>query len=539
MQGIQLNKWRQSVAEACTSQNRPCQANVKPHAHGPRYVLTLVLLLCFATALTMQGQTFTSLVNFDEANGSWPARMTLVQGLDGKLYGTTFGDPNSGNKTSSGTVFKITISGALTTIYPFCSQPNCMDGVNPNGGLVLGTDGNFYGTTSFAGGGNFGGTVFKTTPAGKLTTLYNFCSQPNCTDGSAPIGPLIQATDGNFYGTTQTGGAHPNSDGGGGTVFKITPSGVLTVLYSFCSHSNCTDGEAPFGGVIQAADGDLYGTTSAGGPVTKACPPAPAGCGTVFKITTAGAFTSLHDFHFGTDPEADVVQASDGNFYGTTGLGGGGKQCSPDGSRGCGTVYKMKPGGLTTTLYSFCTRSGCPDGATPVSPLLQATDGNFYSTARGGGEGTSPGDGTVFKITPSGALTVLHSFVGPDGNGAASGLVQATDGNFYGTTWHGGTAKACDPPPDGGCGTVFKLSVGLRPLVKTLPTSGNVEAKVFILGTDLSGTTAVDFNGTPARFTVVSPTEIKTTVPSGATAGTVTVRTPKGTLKSNVPFRVH
>jgi hypothetical protein len=134
---------------------------------------------------------------------------------------------------------------------------------------------------------------------------------------------------------------------------------------------------------------------------------------------------------------------------------------------------------------------------------------------------------------------VLHSFVGADGNGPASGLVQATDGNFYGTTWHGGTASACDPPPDGGCGTVFKLSVGLRPLVNTLPTSGNVGAKVFILGTDLRGTTAVDFNGTPARFTVVSPTEIKTTVPSGATAGIVTVRTPKGTLKSNVQFRVH
>jgi uncharacterized repeat protein (TIGR03803 family) len=350
---------------------------------------------------------------------------------------------------------------------------------------------------------------------------------------------LVQATDGNFYGTTQIGGAHPNSDGGGGTVFKITPGGVFTVLYSFCSRPSCTDGEAPLGGVIQAADGDLYGTTSAGGPVTKACPPAPAGCGTVFKITTAGAFTNLHDFNLGIDPAADVVQASDGNFYGTTRWGGRGTQCGSLGPSGCGTVYKMKPGGFTTVLYNFCTQTGCPDGAQPASPLIQATDGNFYSTAWFGGEGAGPGAGTVFKIIPGGTLTVLHSFVGPDGYGPGSGLVQATDGNFNGTTWHGGTAiGACGSPPDGGCGTVFKLSVGFGPFVKTLPTSGNVGAKVFILGANLTAATAVNFNGRAATFSVVSPTEIKTTVPSGATTGTVTVTTPKGTLKSNVPFRV-
>jgi uncharacterized repeat protein (TIGR03803 family) len=132
MQGIKLDKWRQSIAEACTHQNRPYQATVKRDGRGPRCVLALVLLLCFATALTMQGQVFTPLVSFNEANGSWPSG-TLVQGLDGKLYGTTFGDPNSTNKTGSGTVFKITTSGALSTIYTFCSQPNCTDGMEPGG----------------------------------------------------------------------------------------------------------------------------------------------------------------------------------------------------------------------------------------------------------------------------------------------------------------------------------------------------------------------------------------------------------------------
>ena len=170
------------------------------------------------------------------------------------------------------------------------------------------------------------------------------------------------------------------------------------------------------------------------------------------------------------------------------------------------------------------------DGADPIGGLVQAADGNFYGTASGGG---GENVGTVFEITSGGTLTMLYSFCSvtncTDGNGPHAGLVQATDGNFYGTTYAGGTP---------GEGTVFSLSKGLGPFVETHPTSGKVGAKVRILGTDLTGATSVTFNGTAATFTVVSKSEITTTVPTGATTGKVKVVTPSRTLSSNVPFRV-
>jgi uncharacterized repeat protein (TIGR03803 family) len=277
--------------------------------------------------------------------------------------------------------------------------------------------------------------------------LHSFDS----TDGAGPEAALIQATDGNFYGTTSGGGVHAS-----GTVFKITPAGKLTTLYSFCSQTNCPDGANPIAGLIQATDGNFYGTATQGGA---------NGGGTLFKITPTGKLTTLHTFD-GTDgfnPEATLVLATDGNLYGTT--------C-------CGGV---------------------------------------------------DGDGTIFKITPSGKLTALHTFDGTDGEFTAQALVQDTNGKFYGTA------------PDGGAksdGTVFSLSVGLGPFVETQPTSGKVGTPVKILGTDLTGATSVTFNGTAVVFKVVSASLITTKVPPGATTGTVEVKTPKGTLKSNVVFRV-
>jgi uncharacterized repeat protein (TIGR03803 family) len=200
----------------------------------------------------------------------------------------------------------------LTTLYTFCSQPGCTDGGKPfYGGLVQAGDGNFYGTT-YLGGTKNGGTVFKVTPGGALTTLYNFCSQTNCADGTAPTAGLVQATDGNFYGTTYSGGS--NADG---TVFKITSSGTLTTLYSFCSQPSCTDGYSPYAGLVQGSDTNFYGTTSVGGA---------HGFGTVFKISSQSPYTltTLHSFSVadGTSPQAGLMLASDGNFYGTT-VGGG------------------------------------------------------------------------------------------------------------------------------------------------------------------------------------------------------------------------
>jgi uncharacterized repeat protein (TIGR03803 family) len=488
-------------------------------------------LLCLATAFVAQGQTFTTLVDFDDNNGDGPSG-SLVQGLDGNLYGTT-ADGGGGRGANCyngtlgcGTVFKITPGGTLTTLYSFCIQTNCPDGAGPSG-LVLATDGNFYGMSG-GGGANDGcgnlvgcGTVFKITPGGKLTTLYRFCSQTSCPDGYSPFGPLVQGTDGNFYGIAQGGGAHP-----GGTVFRITPSGTLTTIYNFCAQTNCSDGTGPNSPLVLSTDGDLYGTTAGGGNSE--------GSGTAFKITTSGTLTTLLLFDLSRHPEAGLVQATDGNFYGTSFEGGGNRGCGDN--SGCGSAFKMKPGGALTTLYRFCSQTNCTDGASPQAPLVQGTDGNFYGTTSVGGGNND--EGTVFRIMPSGALTTLHTFVrspSTDGYYVTSGLVQATDGNFYGSTTFGGTSTNCNGD---GCGTLFSLSVGLGPFVRTLPTSGKVGAAVKILGTDLTGATGVSFNGTAATFSVVSSSEIKTTVPTGATTGTVKVTTTGGTLKSNVVFRI-
>jgi uncharacterized repeat protein (TIGR03803 family) len=181
----------------------------------------------------------------------------LIQGTDGNFYGTAgFGGANGGY----GTVFKVTPAGTLTDLYNFCSQSDCTDGDSPTGGIIQGTNGMFYGITN-VGGTNGDGTLFKMTSSGKLTTLYNFCSKNGCTDGSRPFAGLIQATNGNLYGTTSLGGTNGNY----GTVFKITPGGKLTTLYSFCAQSGCTDGANPEGKLVQSTDGNFYGTTFAGG----------------------------------------------------------------------------------------------------------------------------------------------------------------------------------------------------------------------------------------------------------------------------------
>src|ERR1017187_7371382 len=206
-------------------------------------------------------------------------------------------------------------------------------------------------------------------PAQTLTTLYSFCSLGfPCTDGEVPFAGLVQATNGDLYGTAYFGG--PN---GGGAVFKITPGGTLTTLYSFCSQSNCTDGAVPMAGLVQAANGNFYGTTESGGRANGRY-------GTVFKITPTGTLTTLHRFN-GTDgasPHAGLVQAADGNLYGTASSGG---------ATGGGTVFKITPTGELTTLYSFCSQTNCTDGGQPLAGLVQDTNGDFYGTTYGGGGG--------------------------------------------------------------------------------------------------------------------------------------------------------
>jgi uncharacterized repeat protein (TIGR03803 family) len=464
-----------------------------------------ILMLFAATAIASHAQTLTTLVSFDGSNGANPYVMSLLQSVDGNFYGTTSGLGGA----SDGTIFTINSTGALTTIYTFCTETGCVDGAQPYPGLALGSDGDFYGTTHL-GGTERHGTVYKITPAGKRTTLYNFCSVAYCVDGWHPHGALIRGPNGNFYGTTKHGGA--NNDG---TVFEITPQGALTTLHSFQK----IDGAQPTAGLILATDGNFYGTTAGGGDLS--CQP-PNGCGTIFEITPAGVLTTLHNFSGGTEgktPGAGLIQAGNGNFHGTTQYGG---------AKGHGTVFQFIPGGALTTLHAFYNT----DGAQPTSGVIQATDGNFYGTTSLGGDLTceSPnGCGTIFEITPAGGLTTLHSFDAIDGVYPAGGLVQATNGSFYGTTYSGGL---------GVDGTVFSLSTGLGAFVRLQYYSGKAGNTIRVLGQGLIGTKGVSLNGTRASFTVKSDTLLQTTVPPGATTGYVTVSTPSGTLTSNAPFHV-
>jgi uncharacterized repeat protein (TIGR03803 family) len=464
----------------------------------PFVVLLGLLGALAAFSLSAWAQTFKVLHSFDGTEGSGPTT-PLIQATDGTLYGTTY----DGGAFGAGTLFTITPGGTLATLYSFCAESDCRDGRWPTAPLIQATDGNFYGTT-YAGGASGKGTVFKITPSGTLTTLYSFCSQNGCVDGDESYGGLVQATDGNFYGTAFLGGAY-----GYGTIFKITPTGVLTTLHSFCAPTqySCPDGGWLAAGLIQATDGNLYGTTLGGGAYTW---------GTVFRITLSGAFTRLYSFPGGTggaQPEAPLIQGIDGNFYGTTYAGG---------ASGGGTVFKITPGGTLTTLYSFCSQSDCADGDAPEAGLIQATDGNLYGATYGS-------KGSIFKLTLSGALTTMRQFHGMDGAFPDAALVQDTNGRFYGTTSSGGLYSI---------GTVFALSTGLAPFVETRPNHGKVGWVIQILGNGLGSATSVTFNGTPAVFEVIAHTLIGATVPAGATTGTVAVTTRSGVLSSNVPFRV-
>jgi uncharacterized repeat protein (TIGR03803 family) len=453
-----------------------------------------IFLLWATGAVALRAQTFNTLYAFGIPPVDQIPDSGLGQGTDGSFYGTT----EIGGSDEIGTVFRITPNGTLTTLLSFDGS----DGFLPQAGLVQGTDGNFYGTTE--GGSDSGGTVFKITPNGTLTTLHRFDGK----DGAFPEAALVQRGDGNFYGTTSEGGAP-----GYGTVFKITPGGTLTTLHSF----DVADGRGP-NGLVQGTDGSYYGTTAYGG-VSTACK-ATLGCGTIFRIAPDGTLTTLYTFGgmHGGMPLAGLVQAADETFYGTTFSGG---------ANSGGTIFRITPSGNLTTIYNFGPGGELSmNGAYPDGALVQANDGSFYGTTYEGGAHAA---GTIFKITPSGTLTTLHTFDRTDGEYLSAGLTQGTDGTFYGTTSRGGTDDN---------GTVFSLSVGLGPFVEMLPMSGKVGAAVKILGTSLTGATSVTFNGTEADFTVDSHSLITTTVPVGVTSGKVHVTVPRGTLSSNVPFSV-
>jgi len=358
--------------------------------------------------VTAPGVTLATVYSF--RNGSDGANPNgLVVATNGYLYGTA----NWGGVNGSGTLFRVSTNGALTTLHAFTGGN---DGYSPKAGLTKGADGNLYGT-AWAGGANNSGTIFRMSLNGALTTLHAF---NGANDGDSPLAGLVQAADGNFYGTASSGGSS-----GGGTVFKVTPNGALTTLHSFVG----ADGSDPVTGLVQAKDGNLYGTTKRGGANDYD--------GTVFKISTSGALTTLFDFK-GTNsfsPRGGLVQGSDGNLYGTTFNGG---------AHGRGTVFRIAPEGVLTTIHSF---NGSGDGQWPAAAVFEGQDGYFYGTTSYGG---TYGDGTVFRMSPNGQLTSLLYFDGFIGANPAAPLVMATDGSFYGTTINGGA---------NGDGTVFRLTV--------------------------------------------------------------------------------
>jgi len=344
-----------------------------------------VLAIVFLVPLMAHGQgTLTTLHSF----GGPYSFNKLTQGTDGNFYGSSLWGGTNGLSA----IFKMTPTGTLNILASLVSDAS---------DLVQGTDDNFYGTTG-EGRNGFGG-VFKIAAAGSFTIPFAF----NGTNGDVycedfPLAPLTEGTDGNFYGTTYSGGKSDN-----GTVFKVTPNGILTTLVLFQGNN----GANPSGGLLRASDGNFYGQTIAGGSF---------GNGTIFKMTPAGSLTTSVSFN-GTNGSACascLTQGSDGNFYGTTSSGG---------VKNLGTVFQMTPGGVLTTLVDF---SGT-NGANPVGSLIQGTDGNFYGAAASGG---TNGQGTIFRMTPSGELTNMVTFNFENGYNPADGLIQGADDNLYGTT---------------------------------------------------------------------------------------------------------
>ncbi len=362
-------------------------------------------------------------------DGATPYYAGLIRGSDGSFYGTT----RYGGAYDEGVVFRINAAGAESVIYSFGTGGET-DGAFPYGGLIQDSDGNIYGTTT-TGGANNAGSVFKITAAGIESVFYSFGAGGSA-GGTYPYAGLIQADDGNFYATTNSGGAY-----GLGAVIRITPAGAGSVVYSFGAGGS-KDGAAPVARLVQASDGNFYGTTSLGGANNS---------GIVFRLTAGGVETVLHSFGGtggvsggidGGGPFAGLIQGLDGNLYGATSGGG---------AFDSGTIFRITMSGAESVLYSFGA-GGSADAAEPSASLIQGSDGNFYGTSVGGG---AQNQGTVFRVTAAGAESVLYSFMGTggasglDGAGPSAGLIQDGDGNAYGTTRYGGAY---------GQGTVFVVT---------------------------------------------------------------------------------
>ncbi len=377
---------------------------------GQGLVLTVVAL-GFASAAQAQTYTFSTLYSF-QSNGKDPQFSTAPVTIDSaeNLYGTSI----DGGDFGFGSVFKLTKTGVFSILHSF--NGGTTDGESPFTRLVRDVKGNLYGTTDSGGSLGFG-AVFKLTPSGHETIIYNFANQA---DGNGPATLTLDSV-GNIYGTS-VGGAN-----GAGLVFEIDTHNTFSVLYAFCSLPGCADGRDPIGNLVLDSAGNIYGTTQA-----------LVDDGTVFKLTTAGVETVLHSFNGndGITPDS-LTAAAHGDLYGTTDGGGTHQQ---------GTSFKLSEnGGSLSTLYNFCALSHCKDGKDPEGPVRLDKSGNFYGTAL---QGANNMGSVVWEVSASGKITVLHTFA--KGVEVMAGLTMDSAGNLYGTTFDGGTNAL---------GSVFKLTL--------------------------------------------------------------------------------
>ena len=445
---------------------------------------TAALLVALATMAC--AQTYVVMHNFGTTSTDPQAPGepgVICQSRGGYLFSA------GGTQGNAGAAFRLTTDGHYKLMHAFSGS----DGQMPAGGLTLGRDGWFYGSTVSGGPGTWG-TLYKMRSNGQVTRLHYYSGG----NGGNPWAAPIQSVAGDFYGVTHGSFTF-------GQIYRVSQSGQYTKLHSM----TLFEGIYQVAPLVQGTDFAFYGAAIATGGTQ--------GPGDLYRITSTGAFDVLYTFDgvHGNHPAGGLIQAADGNFYGVASEGG---------SFGAGTVFQMTPDHTVNVLYSF---SGGADGGVPVGGIVEASDGNLYGTTSSGGVN---GAGVLFRVTPSGTYTVLHDFTEATGSGPRSSLMQHTNGRLYGMTSSGGSANL---------GVFFSFDAGLPPFVTYLPTYGRAGGEVQILGQGFTDTTQVLFNGTPASFKLVYPTFIKATIPDGATTGPITVSTTNGTLTSNKVFVVH
>jgi len=459
--GIALLKSKSQAEEAC-----------RMHLAGRAIALVLLSLSLLAPSVRAQ---YMDLYDFGEC-GCPSYTSLMAQGRDGNLYGIT----PSGGVNNVGVVFKAGPFGGYTILHDF----DTVHGSTPVGGLTLGVDGNLYGTTE-EGGANGYGNIFRITPAGAFTVIYDFTG---AADGGFPVAPLTLTSDGSFYGTSYPAVAFRVSLGGDFKVIGTIPT-------------------TTYGALVQAHDGNLYGTTEFGGTYSA---------GTVYQIA-GGKVTTLYSFDgpHGSFPVGGLAEGADGYLYGTTTAGG---------DWNAGVIYRISTTGEFNVMMNWDSVHYSA-GYQAYAGLVAGADGYLYGTTIWGGLN---GVGTIFQLATDGAYSVLYNFDTPTGGGAYATPMQHTSGQLFGMTKRGGAA---------GNGVIYSLDDGLEPFVGLLFNRGAVGTTVGILGYGFAQASSVDFNGTPASFHVISNTYMTATVPSGET-GFVAVETASGTLISNKIFRV-